>query len=573
MVGVRGSRHQPRHVVPRDARRGQRAADAARGGADRVRSRLPRGDLRLVRPDDQRRGPRPAAGHRHLPAPHAELQGRRRRSTSSPGGPGPSRSSRTWWWIGARSTASSQAGGYITAPTGGAQDANTILIPKDDGGHRHGRGPVHRLRRLRGGLSQRLGVALHRGQDQPPRSAAPGPAGALPTRASHGARRWTSRASARCTLYGECQEACPKEISIDTITRMNRDFLRASLSEGRAAVAEVGLRVRPGAIAVGAAPPRNRCRSGPPSLASAQSSPWIRLGANGVAALTAADPVPGGQSLAEVRLVQPAVMVHAGACSDRLRFLGHAQSRGRSRFADGELTPGAWGEGFIDRRHPHTYRPRADPRADDLLGRADGATRLSLDRREGVRAVRHRRPDDPAGAPLPGQSPPGPDPGAGGGDRGVLRAGLIVSRPACSTATSPSSPDQWPQSSAGSATRGPGDSPACPVRGLELQASYAHVHSPEHRPGAGTDQQKWSVSGRWDGAGRARIRCTAWSSGPGPRRPRGSSSSIASWPRVHGPRAVTVSITGSSEPSGRRRSAPWTRFARSGPTSRTRFSV
>ena len=41
-----------------------------------------------------------------------------------------------------------------------------------------------------------------------------------------------------CTLYGECQEACPKEISIDTITRMNRDYLRASLTAGRAAVAE-----------------------------------------------------------------------------------------------------------------------------------------------------------------------------------------------------------------------------------------------------------------------------------------------------------------------------------------------
>ena len=31
-----------------------------------------------------------------------------------------------------------------------------------------------------------------------------------------------------CTFYGECQEACPKEISIDTIVRMNRDFIRAS---------------------------------------------------------------------------------------------------------------------------------------------------------------------------------------------------------------------------------------------------------------------------------------------------------------------------------------------------------
>jgi succinate dehydrogenase/fumarate reductase-like Fe-S protein len=31
-----------------------------------------------------------------------------------------------------------------------------------------------------------------------------------------------------CTLYVECMEACPTEISHDTITRMNGDFLRAT---------------------------------------------------------------------------------------------------------------------------------------------------------------------------------------------------------------------------------------------------------------------------------------------------------------------------------------------------------
>jgi succinate dehydrogenase / fumarate reductase iron-sulfur subunit len=41
-----------------------------------------------------------------------------------------------------------------------------------------------------------------------------------------------------CTLYGECQEACPKLISIDTITRMNRDYLRAAVAPMRAAVAD-----------------------------------------------------------------------------------------------------------------------------------------------------------------------------------------------------------------------------------------------------------------------------------------------------------------------------------------------
>ena len=34
-----------------------------------------------------------------------------------------------------------------------------------------------------------------------------------------------------CSLFGECQEACPKEISIDFISRMNRDYLTASLRD------------------------------------------------------------------------------------------------------------------------------------------------------------------------------------------------------------------------------------------------------------------------------------------------------------------------------------------------------
>ena len=41
-----------------------------------------------------------------------------------------------------------------------------------------------------------------------------------------------------CTLFGECQEACPKEISIEAITRMNRDYLVASLAARPLAAAE-----------------------------------------------------------------------------------------------------------------------------------------------------------------------------------------------------------------------------------------------------------------------------------------------------------------------------------------------
>ena len=36
-----------------------------------------------------------------------------------------------------------------------------------------------------------------------------------------------------CTNHGECQDACPKEISIDFIAMMNRDYLKAQLANRR----------------------------------------------------------------------------------------------------------------------------------------------------------------------------------------------------------------------------------------------------------------------------------------------------------------------------------------------------
>jgi succinate dehydrogenase / fumarate reductase iron-sulfur subunit len=44
-----------------------------------------------------------------------------------------------------------------------------------------------------------------------------------------------------CTLHGECHEVCPKGISLDTITRMNRDYLLGSLmAEEERSVGEGG---------------------------------------------------------------------------------------------------------------------------------------------------------------------------------------------------------------------------------------------------------------------------------------------------------------------------------------------
>ncbi len=130
------------------------------------------------------------------------------------------------------------AGGFITAPTGGAQDANGILIPKRDvdtamdAAQCIGCGAC--VAACPNGSASLFTAAkvTHLGllpQGQPERY----------DRVAGMVRRMDIEGFGHCTLFGECQEACPKEISIDTITRMNRDFLRAGLSAGRAAVAEL----------------------------------------------------------------------------------------------------------------------------------------------------------------------------------------------------------------------------------------------------------------------------------------------------------------------------------------------
>src|SRR5688500_11277066 len=121
-----------------------------------------------------------------------------------------------------------QAGGFITASTGGAQDANAILVPKVDADRAMdaasciGCGacvaacPNASASLYTASKVTHLGL-LPQGQAERAR------------RVVRMVRQMDLEEFGSCSLYGECQEACPKEISIDTITRMNRDYLRASL--------------------------------------------------------------------------------------------------------------------------------------------------------------------------------------------------------------------------------------------------------------------------------------------------------------------------------------------------------
>jgi succinate dehydrogenase / fumarate reductase iron-sulfur subunit len=38
-----------------------------------------------------------------------------------------------------------------------------------------------------------------------------------------------------CTMHGECEAACPKEISIDFIALLNRDYVKAQFKQRRLA--------------------------------------------------------------------------------------------------------------------------------------------------------------------------------------------------------------------------------------------------------------------------------------------------------------------------------------------------
>jgi succinate dehydrogenase / fumarate reductase iron-sulfur subunit len=122
------------------------------------------------------------------------------------------------------------SGGFVSAPTGSPQDANAIPIPKQDAddamdaaacigcGACVAACPNGSASLFTAAKISHLGL-LPQGQPERDR------------RATKMVLQMDAEGFGHCTLYGECQDACPKEISIDTIARMNRDFVKASFTE------------------------------------------------------------------------------------------------------------------------------------------------------------------------------------------------------------------------------------------------------------------------------------------------------------------------------------------------------
>ncbi|MBI5495663.1 MAG: succinate dehydrogenase/fumarate reductase iron-sulfur subunit [Deltaproteobacteria bacterium] len=120
-----------------------------------------------------------------------------------------------------------QAGGYITAPTGTSVDANNILVAKPDQERAMdaaaciGCGACVAACPNASAMLFTSAKVTHLGnlpQGQPERL----------DRVEAMVATMDKEGFGSCTLIGECSAACPKSISMDSIARLNGDYIRAT---------------------------------------------------------------------------------------------------------------------------------------------------------------------------------------------------------------------------------------------------------------------------------------------------------------------------------------------------------
>jgi succinate dehydrogenase / fumarate reductase iron-sulfur subunit len=124
------------------------------------------------------------------------------------------------------------AGGYISSNVGSAQDANAIPVRKEnaelamDAAACIGCGACVAACPNASAMLFTAAKVSHFAllpQGQPERD----------DRARRMVAQMDAEGFGSCTNHGECEASCPKEIGVEHIARLNRDFLKASLTHGR----------------------------------------------------------------------------------------------------------------------------------------------------------------------------------------------------------------------------------------------------------------------------------------------------------------------------------------------------
>jgi len=217
----------------------------------------------------------------------------------------------------------------------------------------------------------------------------------------------------------------------------------------------------------------------------------VDWGVHAIGLLTHATPALAGRDLTEAYLTQPNIFLHLNALENRVSFTGTLNLEGLT-LERGELNAGTWGEGYIDRRHPHTYLHEAVLSAGQNLA----GTGLSVSAGRGFAPF---GTDDPMVRPF--VKFPANHHLAQVLERlvliGAVRRGPVLFEAGVFNGSEPLGPhdlgdlDRFADSWAARLT-------ATPVAGLELQVSHARVRSPEVPTGGGLDQAKWSLSARYE---------------------------------------------------------------------------
>jgi hypothetical protein len=170
----------------------------------------------------------------------------------------------------------------------------------------------------------------------------------------------------------------------------------------------------------------------------------------------------------------------------------------------GELSTGAFGEGFVDRRHPHTY-------LHELIASGVGSTGPLAYSASFGRGFVPFGTDDPMMRPF--EKYPINHHLSQILERGLaigaLRLGPVILEGSTFDGDEPTSPGSLPRAGRF------GDSwsvrgTLLPLALVEIQASYASVRSPEEPAGFGLDQRKQSVSGRFVSASGQRYLLAEW---------------------------------------------------------------
>jgi hypothetical protein len=235
----------------------------------------------------------------------------------------------------------------------------------------------------------------------------------------------------------------------------------------------------------------------------ADSALHFDLGAQAIWLATRESPAIHGRNITEGYLTQPVIMPELEAWGGALTLKSTLDFEGAT-LKRGELNAGIFGEGYIDRRHPHTYLHELVATSEGHLGVASA----SLTAGKGFAPF---GTDDPMSRPFEkypinhhlAQIP----------ERAVavlaVRARSLIAEAGAFNGDEPQSPGDVPNrnrywdSWSGRLT-------LLPFSQAEIQASYARVKSPENAAGEGANQRKNSASIRLEDAQQTGYALFEW---------------------------------------------------------------